>query len=148
MLGIRPQIITGYKGSNDYVVAAIRGDGDAVLSTISTLKRFVDGKTIRVLATFEPKSSFAGAADATSLNRPELNQITVERMIAAPPGLPADIKAILQTALDKAQRDPQVAAWAKTAGLNWVPQSPQMADQVIAQQSAFFNKWKKLLVAG
>jgi tripartite-type tricarboxylate transporter receptor subunit TctC len=148
MLGIRPQIITGYKGSNDYIVAAIRGDGDAVLATISTLKRFVDGKTIRVLATFEPRSTIAGAADATSLKHPELTQITVERMIAAPPGLPANIKAILQTALDKAVRDPQVGTWAKTAGLVWVPQSPQMADSVIAQQSAFFNKWKKFLSAG
>jgi tripartite-type tricarboxylate transporter receptor subunit TctC len=148
MLGIRPQIITGYKGSNDYIVAAIRGDGDAVLATISTLKRFVDGKTIRVLATFEPKSTIAGAADATSLKHPELTQITVERMIAAPPGLPTDIKAVLQTALDKAVRDPQVAGWAKTAGLVWIPQSPKMADSVIAQQSAFFNKWKKFLSTG
>jgi tripartite-type tricarboxylate transporter receptor subunit TctC len=148
MLGIRPQIITGYKGSNDYIVAAMRGDGDAALSTVTTLRRFLEGGTVRVLATFEPKSSLPGIPDATSLGKPELSQIIVERMVAAPPGLPADIKAVLQTALDKAVRDPDVIAWARGAGHDWVPQSPADAEAVIQQQQAFFNKWKSHLIQG
>jgi tripartite-type tricarboxylate transporter receptor subunit TctC len=148
ILGIRPQIITGYKGSNDYIVAAMRGDGDAVLATITTLRRFMAGGSIRVIATFEPKSSVPGAADAASLGKPELSQITVERMVAAPPDLPADIKAVLQEALYQAVRDPSVVDWAKSQGHDWVPQTPSQADAVIRQQAAFFEKWKPRLLQG
>jgi tripartite-type tricarboxylate transporter receptor subunit TctC len=146
ILGIRPQIITGYKGSNDYIVAAMRGDGDAALSTITTLRRFLAGGTVRVIATFEPQSSLPGVPDATTLGKPELSQIIVERMVAAPPGLPPEIKTVLQDALDKAVRDPEVMAWAKTAGHDWVPQSPADAEGVIRQQQAFFEKWKPQLL--
>lgn len=148
ILGVRPQIITGYKGSNDYIVAAMRGDGDAALGTLSTLKRFVDGKSVRVIGTFEAKSSIPGVLDAPALGKPELSQIVVERMIGAPPGLPPAIKATLQAALEKAVRDPTVIAWAKTQGLPWIPQSPSEADNVMRTQAAFFNKWKSHLLAG
>jgi tripartite-type tricarboxylate transporter receptor subunit TctC len=148
ILGIREQIITGYKGSSDYIVAAMRGDGDAVLATISTLRRFLEGKTVRVVATFEAKSSLSGVADATTLGKPELSQITVERMVGAPPNLPAPIKAVLQDALYKAVRDPAVAAWAKTQGHVWIPQTPSQADAVIRRQTAFFQKWKPRLLQG
>jgi len=34
LLGLKTQLITGYKGSADYVVAAIRGDSDAVIAAM------------------------------------------------------------------------------------------------------------------
>ena len=40
VLGIRRQLITGYRGSSDYIVAAIRGDADAVISATSTMMKF------------------------------------------------------------------------------------------------------------
>ena len=145
ILGIRSQIISGYKSSNEYVVAAIRGDGDAVVAATSTMRRFVDGKQIRLLVDFEEHSSFAGVPDATTLSKPDLKQITVDRMVAAPPGLPADIKAVLQTALDKSVRDPAVSSWAKTAGIAWNPEPPSHAEAIIREQAAFYAKWKKYL---
>jgi len=39
LLGLKTQLITGYKGSADYVVAAIRGDSDAVIAAIPTTLR-------------------------------------------------------------------------------------------------------------
>lgn len=146
ILGIRTQIISGYKSSNEYVVAAIRGDGDAVLAAASTIRRFVDAKQIRLLVDFEAHPTFPGVPNATSLNQPELSKLVVDRMVAAPPGLPADIKAALQAALDKAQRDPQVMNWAKKAGIAWKPEPPARAEEIIREQAAFYNKWKKLLV--
>lgn len=113
LLGLKTQLITGYKGSADYVVAAIRGDSDAVIAAIPTASRFVHGGTIRVLASFETHSSFMGAPDATGLGQPELDNISVDRVIAAPPGLPADIQNTLSAALAKALADPVVVKWAK-----------------------------------
>ncbi len=47
---------------------------------------------VRVLASFETHSSIPGVPDATSLGQPELDQISVERLVGAPPGLPAALQ--------------------------------------------------------
>src|SRR5258706_11127865 len=89
LLGLKTQLITGYKGSADYVVAAIRGDSDAVIAAIPTTLRFVRGGTIPLLASFVSHFSLPGIPDATALGQPEPDNISVERLIAAPPGLAA-----------------------------------------------------------
>jgi tripartite-type tricarboxylate transporter receptor subunit TctC len=147
LLGIRTQLITGYKGSNDYVVGAIRGDGDAVVTALPLLRRMAAGDTLRIIATFEKKSSIAGAEDATSLGQPELSEIVLERLIGAPPKLPADIKATLATALAKAMADPQVTSWAEKAGITLQPETPENAAKILADQQRFYDKWKSVLSA-
>ncbi len=146
VLGIRAQMIGGYKGSNEYVVAAIRGDGDAVITALPLLRRMQKGGELRILAAFEDKTDIPGAADATSLKQPELSQIVLERLIGAPPGLPADIKAILADALAKAVADPEVVAWAKKSDSELTWSSPDRAAQILAEQAQFFERWKKYLV--
>lgn len=144
VLGIRPQFITGYRGSNDYIVAAIRGDGDAVIAALSTLKRFQAGG-IRIVASFEKESSVPGAEDATALGHPELADVTIERMVAAPPRLPAPIKHILVTALDSAVRDPKVVAWAKQMDIPWTPHPRGSADALYRAEAALFARWERYL---
>jgi tripartite-type tricarboxylate transporter receptor subunit TctC len=148
LLGIRTRLITGYAGSNDYVVGAIRGDGDAAVVAISTARPFHDSKQMRIIASFEPKSSVPGVPDATALGKPELGQVTIDRMVAAPPGLPANIRGILTSALDRAVRDPQVVSWAKGQGIPWTPHPPGHADALFRTQAAFFQKWKTYLPTG
>ncbi len=69
----------------------------------------------------------------------------LERLIGAPPGLPAPIKAILADALGKAAADPAIIAWAKKSDseLAWDP--PDRAAATLAAQAKFFAKWKKYL---
>jgi tripartite-type tricarboxylate transporter receptor subunit TctC len=147
LLGLRTQLITGYKGSVDYVIAAVRGDSDAVIAAIPTTARFVRGGTIRVLASFESHSSFPGVPDATALGQPELDKISVERVVAAPPGVPADVQNTLSAALAKALADPVVVKWAKENDIVMRSRTPQDTAQLVAQQRAFFDKWKKYLTA-
>jgi tripartite-type tricarboxylate transporter receptor subunit TctC len=148
LLGLRPQLISGYKGSVDYVVAAIRGDSDAVIAALPTTMRFVRGGQIRVLASFETHSSVPGVPDATSLGQPELDQISIERLIGAPPGLPAALQNVLAAALAKALADPMVTKWAKENDLIMVPRAPDATAKLVAEQRAFFDKWRKYLVTG
>jgi len=148
LLGLRPQLISGYKGSVDYVVAAIRGDSDAVIAALPTTLRFVRGGQIRVLASFETHTSVPGVPDATSLGKPELDQISVERLIGAPPGLPAAQQNVLAAALAKALADPVVVKWAKENDLIMVPRAPDATAKLVAEQRAFFDKWRKYLVTG
>jgi tripartite-type tricarboxylate transporter receptor subunit TctC len=148
MLGIRRQLITGYRGSSEYIVAAIRGDSDAVISATSTMMKFARGNAIRIIASFESKSRIPGIPDATTLGKPELDAITVERPVAGPPGLPPEIQNILSTALAKALVDPKVVAWAKENDVMMLSKTPQETAALIAKDRAFFDKWKKYLVTG
>jgi tripartite-type tricarboxylate transporter receptor subunit TctC len=132
----------------DYVVAAIRGDSDAVIAALPTTLRFVRGGQIRVLASFETHTSVPGVPDATSLGKPELDQISVERLIGAPPGLPAAQQNVLAAALAKALADPVVVKWAKENDLIMVPRAPDATAKLVAEQRAFFDKWRKYLVTG
>ncbi len=148
LLGIRTQLISGYKGSADYVVAAMRGDSDAVCAGIPTALRFVRGKTIRILASFEARSSIPGIPDATALQQPDLDQITIERLVGAPPGLPPDIQAVISNALSKALLDPKVIAWGKENDVVMKVKTPQEAAALVAAQRQFFEHWKRFLVTG
>ena len=147
ILGLDTQIISGYRGSSDYIVATIRGDSDCAVATMSTVRSFLEAGTVRLAVSFEPESSVPGVPDATSIGLPELSQIRVERMVAAPPGLPDDIKQVLNAALDQAVRDPEVIAWASEVGHNWVPQARGNGDAVMQEQSAFFEKWKSVILS-
>jgi putative tricarboxylic transport membrane protein len=148
LLGLRTQLITGYRGSGDYVVAAIRGDSDAVVAAIPTTLRYQQGGALRILATFELHSSVGDVPDATTLGQPELDKISVERLVAAPPGLPADIQTILSQALAKAVTDPMVMDWAKQNGVVMKPKTPAETVATLNDQKAFFEKWKRYLAAG
>ena len=147
LLGLRPQLITGYKSSADYVVAAIRGDSDAVIAGFPTAMRFVRGNQIRLLATFRKEPS-ARIPDAVALGQPDLDQIRIERVVGAPPGLPADIQAILSNALAKAVVDPKVVAWARENDVVMLPKTAAETSGLVAQQRVFFDRWKPFLATG
>jgi len=147
ILGLDTQIISGYRGSSDYIVATIRGDSDCAVATLSTLRSFLEAGTVRLAASFEPESSIPGVPDATSIGLPELSQIRVERMVAAPPGLPDDIKQVLNAAIDQAVRDPDVVSWAEEVGHKWIPQARGNGDTVMQAQAAFFEKWKSVILS-
>jgi tripartite-type tricarboxylate transporter receptor subunit TctC len=146
VLGIRRQLITGYRGSSDYIVATIRGDSDAVISATSTMMHFARAGQLRILASFEAHSSIAGIPDATSLGKPELDQITVERPVGAPPGTPAGIQNALSAALAHALADPKVIGWAKENDIVMRSKTPAEAAALVVRQRAFFDRWKKYLV--
>jgi len=148
ILGIKRQLITGYRGSSDYIVAAIRGDSDAVISATSTMMRFARAGQLRILASFETRATIPGIPDATSLGKPELDQITVDRPVAAAPGTPPEIQNILSRALAKALADPKVIAWEKENDIVMRWKTPQEATALVARQHTFFDQWKKYLVSG
>ena len=146
LLGIRRQLITGYKGSSDYIVAAIRGDSDAVISAAPTMLRYAKAGQLRILASFETKTGIPDIPDATALGVPELDQITVERPVAGPPGLAPELQETLSVALAKALADPKVVAWAEENDIIMRSKTPAEAAALVERQRLFFEKWKRYLV--
>jgi tripartite-type tricarboxylate transporter receptor subunit TctC len=145
LLGIRLQLITGYKGSSEYVAAAVRGDGDAVITNLPILSRFEASQSLRLIAAFTTGGTRHDIPDAAALGQPQLADLLVERMVGAPPNLPADIKKILVEAIDKAVNDPAVAALSEKAGMGLALQSPDEVVADIRSQASFFAKWRKFL---
>jgi tripartite-type tricarboxylate transporter receptor subunit TctC len=146
LLGIRLQLITGYKGSSEYVAAAVRGDGDAVITNLPILSRFEASQSLRVIATFTKDGARHDVPDAAALGQPQLADILVERMVGAPPNLPADLKKVLVEAIDKAVNDPTVVSMSEKSGLGLSLQSPDEVTADIRSQGSFFTRWKKYLV--
>lgn len=147
LLGIRTNFITGYKGSSDYVVAAVRGDGDAVVTTLPLLNSMRSGGLLRILATFEEKTSVAGADDATSLKQPALSSIVLERVVAAPPKLPMPIQTILSDAISRAMQAPEFAEFSAKQGTQLTPRTPEQTAALVADQAKFYETWKSILDA-
>jgi tripartite-type tricarboxylate transporter receptor subunit TctC len=146
LLGIRAQVITGYKGSSEYVAAAVRGDGDAVVTNLPILARFEASQSLRLLATFTTGGTRPDVPDATALGQPQLADILVQRMVGAPPNLPADIKKVLVEALDKAANDPAVVSLSEKTGMGLSLQTPDEVVADIRSQASFFAKWRKYLL--
>ena len=82
------------------------------------------------------------------MKQPDLDQITIERLVGAPPGLPADIQAAISNALAKALNDPKVIAWGKDNDVVMKVKTPTEASALVTAQRAFFERWKRYLVAG
>lgn len=148
LLGIRTRLITGYRGSADYIIAAIRGDSDAVVAGLPNAVRFAASGDVRILATFERETSLPGIPDATALGQPDLDQITIERPVGGPPGLPAEIQNILAGAFAQALNDPAVLQWTRENDLPMPSRTPDEVAALVARQGAFFDRWKDILVRG
>ena len=149
LLGLRSQLITGYKSSADYVVAAIRGDSDAVIAgypdSDAIRARQPDprarelpqrGRCRRALR-MRPRSaspiSIRSASSAWSARRPDL---------------PPEIQAILSNALAKAVIDPKVVAWAKENDVVMLPKTAPRPRRWSDSSALFFDKWKSFLATG
>ena len=115
-LNIPVQHLTGYKGTNDYIVATIRGDGDAAMAPVSTLRKFIEAGDMRGLVTMEAKSTIGDVPTIGSLGYGSLTGLAVDRFVFAPPGTPDDIKKILSEAFAKAVQDPELQAAAEKSG--------------------------------
>lgn len=148
VLGLRRQLITGYRGSSDYIVAAIRGDADAVVSATSTMMKFARAGQIRILASFAAHTAIPGIPDATTLGKPELDQLTVERPVGAPPGTPAAICNLLSVALAQSLADRKVVTWAAQNDVIMTSRTPQETAALVGRQKAFFERWKPYLLRG
>lgn len=107
-LDIQVSHLTGYRGTADYIVATVRGDGDATVAPVSTLGKFLRAGDMRGIFTTEEKSTVAGVPTIASLGHADLSGLGVERYVLAPPGTPAGIAKILSEAFARAAQDPQL----------------------------------------
>jgi len=145
LLGLDARVITGYQGSQAYILAVVRGDGDVALGASNSLGAYTDTGDLRVIASFERQSSFAGVPTAAALGEPDLNRLTLQRMLGAPPDLDAEARAVLVDALARALADEDLKTWSESVGLPFSPLSADEAAANFASQRALYEEFKDIL---
>jgi len=144
-LEIPYQVITGYTGSSEYLVGVMRGDIDAAFVNLSTVKPYLDSGDVKMLALIGVRSDDPAVPDAFTLGIPELNDINVIRLMGAPPGMPDDIKLILENALLAAMADPEFKSWLDQTGNEAHPAGAVETANAVADMELFYEKFKTSL---
>jgi tripartite-type tricarboxylate transporter receptor subunit TctC len=142
VMGWKYQLLSGYKGTTEYIVAVVRGDGDAVVAPVATLRKYFQSGDMRPLFTTEEKSSMSGVPTIASLGHKELTGLGVHRFVVAPPGLPEPITNILSDAFLKAMADPEYVAAATKAGAPPEPLGAKQAYASALQAQELYLKYK------
>ena len=139
--------VTGYKGSNDTMIAVMRGEVDATLKPISSLKKYVDSGDLRMIVTYTDNGVLDGVESSGGLGHEKFAQFNVRRTIAAPPGLPADIQKRLADAFIEAANSPEVTEWAAGARVDIDAVGAEETSNMMAELSSFYAGYKDILMA-
>jgi tripartite-type tricarboxylate transporter receptor subunit TctC len=148
MLGLSATYITGYRGASEYIVGAIRGDGDCAVAVIPVLNKFKPSGDLRVIAYLTGISPDPGVANAKDIGQPDLAKLSVSRLVGGPPGIPAEIKAVLEDALLKAMKDPDTIKAMATVGANMDPEPGADAARVLQDNIGFYSKYREYILEG
>jgi len=147
LLNIPAEIITGYRGTNDYIVATARGDGDACIASVASVATYMKANAVRVLCSFEKQSSLPGVPDATALGQPGLTDLAQFRAIAGPPGMAPKTVQRLSAAFVTALGEPAVLDWARRNHASLTPDGAAETRRILQDQMRFMDRWKDQLGA-
>ncbi len=116
LLNVPVHMVSGYLGTSEYVAALIRKDVDAfAIGFASPLIPYCQAGEIKPILLFsrEPWELMPGAATLKGTPFEELEDFNNDRVIAGPPGMPDEIRRILENSLLKALADLDLLAWSK-----------------------------------
>jgi tripartite-type tricarboxylate transporter receptor subunit TctC len=131
MLGMRLQLVEGYQGPRDVLLAIERGELDGVCMSVTTIENtrpgwLADGK-IQLLFNMESKPlpgrgvpsifEFAKTEDQRQTLALFSAGVIFGRPMVAPPDVPPELVRILRTAFERAMADPELLASATKNGL-------------------------------
>lgn len=106
--------LANFLGTSGGVNAVVRGDVDVLITDEESVKELIDAGVLRPLLSMTESGDYPGVASMQQIGFPELAEsCSSHRFIIAPPGLEAEPKRILLTALKKATHDAEFVAWAK-----------------------------------
>lgn len=148
VLKINAKFLTGYKGGPDAQLAVVRGEADAGIGpdvTITPRIRSHELKPLLALQSKATKPMFPGLAVADDVGHPELANLGLYRLFAAPPGMPEGIRKTLIGLVQKALNDPELDAWGKKSNFPVDPGTAEAAKKLYTDQTAFLTRYKHLL---
>lgn len=170
LVGTKFRIISGYKGSSQVILAAIKGEvqgwcGMGWSSIRGPSKDAIDKGQIKILFQENGEENdrvkqmnIVRATDAakTAEDRKIMDLIYSQQIFGrpfyAPPGIPAERAKILRAAFDASLKDPQLLADAKKLGADIRPMSgaelQKIIDDIYSQPDALLEKARNALNPG
>jgi tripartite-type tricarboxylate transporter receptor subunit TctC len=135
-----------YKGGALALADLLGGQVDATFMNINTGITNIKAGKLRALAITSTRRSPL-LPEVPTMEEMGIKGVTVYswQAVAAPKGLPADIKAKLHGAMAAALNDPQVKPKLLELGFEIVANTPE---QFTAYQAAEFARWKKVIEVG
>jgi tripartite-type tricarboxylate transporter receptor subunit TctC len=134
-----------YKGGGPVLAALLGSQVDASFMNINTAIPQIKSGKLKALAITSAKRSPL-LPDVPTMEESGIKEANVYswQAIAAPHGLPADVKSKLHTALVNALKEPDVQARLGELGFEIVANSPE---EFTRFQAAEFERWKNLIEA-
>ena len=134
-----------YKGGSPAITDLLGGQVDAAFMNINVVMQHIMSGKMRALAITSVKRSPL-LSSVPTLEESGIKDANVNswQAVAAPKGLPADLKAKLHAAIVAGLNDPQLKAKLLDQGFEIVANTPE---QFTAIQASEFARWKKLIQA-
>lgn len=148
LLGTKLQIVHGYKGTKDTMLAVERGElegscGIWASSAMSAYSKQIKAGDLRVVVQLgmNDHPDFKGVENPVKkVTKPEdrqalaliFGQLEIARPFALPPGAPADRVALMRKAFWETLKDPELIASAKKRGLVFRPLEGEKVQNYIA----------------
>jgi tripartite-type tricarboxylate transporter receptor subunit TctC len=143
VLGIKGQMVSGYKGTKEMTLSVIRGDTPAGILPSESSRKYIESGDIRALLTTEDPSDYPGVPSAKSLGLNDLDGLYIHRLVAAPPGLPKDVRKVLSDAFIAAMNDPELKAAAAKVHRPFAPLNGEQAEAAVKKQLSLYLRFKK-----
>ena len=141
-LGIDATYVTGYQSSSDAMAGLIRGDGNAAMGVIEPSASYVESGDLRPLAVSVSRPALPDVPTFEELGHPELNVLSLDRWVGAPPNLDPEARSVLEKALMDALSDPDFQAQAEAAGIVLAPLSGDEVSDLVSESMSFFDRYK------
>jgi len=148
-LKIKATYISGHKNSKEAVLAALRGDADAVGFTFGSLRKFLLDKKLIPIAVLGSEKRIPAISDVPTiaeLGHADLNEVLGNfRVIAGPPNLPAERTKYLRDVIWKTLHDKEFVAWTKTAKRPVEPLNGEATEKVMKKVMTEYGAFKDIL---
>lgn len=99
-----------HEGASNAILSVIRGDADAMFASYESMQQYINNGDVKAVLYFgnTRHPELPNTETTTEAGMPDLSEsMNAQRMLGAPPGLPADVRAVLETAIKKAVDDPE-----------------------------------------
>jgi len=148
-LGIKATYISGHTNSKEAVLAALRGDADAVGFSYGSLQSFINKKQLVPVAVLGSEKRISAIPDVPTLAElgyPEMNDVLgTFRVLAGPPGMAPERTQYLRDILWKTLNDEEFLAWSKSAKRPVEPLNGEATEKSMKIVMEGFGQYKDLL---
>lgn len=138
----KPIYLAGYAGTADQLVALIRGDGNVAITPVSSAAKYIESGDLLPLAVSGTASTLDGVPTFIELGYPDLAGLGVQRSLAGPPGIDAQLLSTLREAFLRAVADPGFLATAQNARLDLSPLDGESTAAVVAKSFTFYEAFR------